>query len=107
MKAMVRSMLTMRPLPRNRAFALVVAIGNAVSSVAWAVVPTVAVIAMVSTWLGNALRIGPPGAYMFMMACAAATAMPRGPHQPGRGGLPGFLEKEVAGLHRALESASA
>src|SRR5690606_18030499 len=49
-----------------------------VSEVAWAVVPTVALIAMVSTWLGNALRIGPPGAYMFMMACAAATAMPAG-----------------------------
>ena len=60
------------------AFALVVAIGNAVSEIAWAVVPTVTLIAMVSTWLGNALRIGPPGAYMFMMACAAATAMPAG-----------------------------
>ncbi len=135
MKAMVRSMLTLRPQPRSRvvfaarsglcmgvpvlvgwlagdlqagmmaatggftalygrgrpyrsravelalialAFALVVAIGNAVSGVAWAVVPTIAAIAMLSTWLGNALRIGPPGAYMFMMACAAATAMPAG-----------------------------
>ena len=58
------------------AFALVVGIGNAVSAVPLAVVPTVALIAMLSTWLGNALRIGPPGAYMFMMACAAATAMP-------------------------------
>src|SRR5690606_36271454 len=58
------------------AFALVVAIGNAVSGLAWVVVPTVAVVAMLSTWLGNALRIGPPGAFMFMMACAAATAMP-------------------------------
>ncbi len=133
MKSMLRSMLTMRPLPHRRfvfaarsglcmgvpvlvgwlagdlmagmmaatggftalygrgrpyrsravelalvalALALVVAIGSAVSTVAWAVVPTVAVIAMLSTWLGNALRIGPPGAYMFMMACAAATAMP-------------------------------
>ena len=118
MKSMLRSMLTMRPLPRRRfvfaarsglcmgvpvlvgwlagdlmagmmaatggftalygrgrpyrsravelalvalALALVVAIGSAVSTVAWAVVPTVAVIAMLSTWLGNALRIGPPG----------------------------------------------
>lgn len=58
------------------AFALVVGIGNAVSGVSWAIVPTVVLIAMVSTWLGNALRIGPPGAYMFMMAGAAATAMP-------------------------------
>ncbi|MGY0559291.1 MULTISPECIES: FUSC family protein [unclassified Luteimonas] len=58
------------------AFALVVGVGNAVSAVPWAVVPTVVLIAMLSTWLGNALRIGPPGAYMFMMAGAAATAMP-------------------------------
>lgn len=43
------------------AFALVVGIGTAVSEVTWAVVPTVALIAMLSTWLGNALRIGPPG----------------------------------------------
>src|SRR5690606_10389283 len=64
------------------AFAMVVAIGNAVSGVAWAVVPTVALVAMLSTWLGNALRIGPPGAFMFMMACAAATAMPAGHINP-------------------------
>ena len=64
------------------AFALVVAIGNAVSTVPWAVVPTVVAIAMVSTWLGNALKIGPPGAYMFMMASAAATAMPAGHINP-------------------------
>src|SRR5690606_8356678 len=64
------------------AFALVVAIGNAVSGLAWVVVPTVAVVAMLSTWLGNALRIGPPGAFMFMMACAAATAMPAGHINP-------------------------
>ena len=63
-------------------FALAVAIGNGVSNTPWAVVPTVALIAMVSTWLGNALRIGPPGAYMFMMACAAATAMPAGHINP-------------------------
>ena len=60
------------------AFALVVAAGKAVSAVPWAVVPAVTGIAMLATWLGNALKIGPPGAYMFMMAGAAATAMPAG-----------------------------
>lgn len=58
------------------AFALAVAIGSAVGAVPWALVPTVAAIAMLATWLGNALRIGPPGAYMFMLACAAAASMP-------------------------------
>src|SRR5690606_22371184 len=50
------------------AFALAVAIGRAVHGVPWAVVPTIAAIAMVATWAANALRIGPPGAYMFMLA---------------------------------------
>ena len=58
------------------AFALAVAIGSAVGAVPWALVPTVAAIAMLATWIGNALRIGPPGAYMFMLACAAAASMP-------------------------------
>lgn len=66
------------------AFALVVAIGKTVSAVPWAVVPTVALIAMVATWIGNALKIGPPGPYMFMMACAAATAMPAGHISPAQ-----------------------
>lgn len=58
------------------AFPLAVAIGSAVAVVPWAVVPTVALIAVLATWAGNALKIGPPGPYMFMLACAAATAMP-------------------------------
>ena len=35
----------------------------------------VALIAMIATWLSNALQIGPPGAYLFTLACAAAGAM--------------------------------
>ena len=61
------------------AFAAAVGLGKAVAGVPLWVVPTVAVIAMLSTWLGNALRLGPPGAYLFMLACAAGTAMPA-PH---------------------------
>ncbi|MGB3392964.1 MAG: FUSC family protein [Stenotrophomonas sp.] len=58
------------------AFALAVGLGLWVAPSPWAVVVTVAAIAMLSTWLANALQIGPPGAYMFMLACAAGTAMP-------------------------------
>ena len=58
------------------AFATAVAVGMAVAAWPAAVVPTVALIAMLATWLGNAMQIGPPGAYMFLLACAAATAMP-------------------------------
>ena len=59
------------------AFALSVALGHAVGQ-AWplAVVPVVALIAMLATWLCNALQVGPPGAYLFMLACAAGSAMP-------------------------------
>jgi uncharacterized membrane protein YccC len=62
------------------AFGLSVGLGNWVGH-AWpvAVVPVVALIAMAATWLCNALRVGPPGAYMFMLACAAGSAMPS-PH---------------------------
>ncbi len=58
------------------AFALSVGVGIWVSQVGWAVVIAVAAIAMVATWLSNALQVGPPGAYMFTLACAAGTAMP-------------------------------
>lgn len=58
------------------AFALAVGIGLWVAPSPPAVVVTVALIAMLSTWLSNALQIGPPGAYMFTLACAAATAIP-------------------------------
>src|SRR5690606_26077928 len=34
------------------------------------------VMAMIATFVCNALRIGPPGAYMFALACAAGTGMP-------------------------------
>ncbi|MGQ4659854.1 FUSC family protein [Lysobacter sp. F6437] len=58
------------------AFALAVGLGLWAGTTAWATVVMVALIAMLATWLGNALQIGPPGAYMFALACAAGTAMP-------------------------------
>ncbi|MGY1457084.1 MULTISPECIES: FUSC family protein [unclassified Luteimonas] len=65
------------------AFALATALGMWSSAGGWSVaLPVIALVAVVATWIGNALRIGPPGAYMFMLACAAATAMPAGPLSP-------------------------
>lgn len=58
------------------AFAFSVGIGIWVAPVGWAVVIAVAALAMIATWLSNALQIGPPGAYMFTLAGAAGTAMP-------------------------------
>ncbi|MBO9717657.1 MAG: FUSC family protein [Pseudoxanthomonas sp.] len=42
----------------------------------WLVVPVLALVAMLATWLCRSTRIGPPGAYLFVLACAAGTAMP-------------------------------
>lgn len=58
------------------AFALAVSLGVWAAGVPLLVVPAIVVIAMVATFLCNALRVGPPGAYMFAVACAAGTAMP-------------------------------
>jgi uncharacterized membrane protein YccC len=57
-------------------FALAVALGVRVAEIPPLVVPTVVLIAMVATFLCNALRVGPPGAYMFALACAVGTGMP-------------------------------
>lgn len=56
-------------------FALAVALGLA-AEIRLLVIPAIVFIAMAATFLCNALRIGPPGAYMFAVACAAGTAMP-------------------------------
>lgn len=58
-------------------FALAVMLGVRAAGTPLAV-PVVLLIAMVATFLCNALRVGPPGAYMFALACAAGTGMPIG-----------------------------
>ena len=57
-------------------FGLVVSLGVWTRHLPTIAVPVVVVIAVSSTFLCNALRIGPPGACMFVLASAAATAMP-------------------------------
>ena len=58
------------------AFALVVCLGVSVQHVPAAVVVVVVLIAMGTTFLCNSLAIGPPGAYLFTLSCAAGTALP-------------------------------
>ncbi len=54
-------------------FACAVALGDWAAAVPWLGVLAVSTIAMVATLLCNALAVGPPGAYMFVLACAAGT----------------------------------
>ena len=59
-------------------FTIAVTLGVGAADSPLLVVATVVLIAMVATFLCNALRIEPPGAYMFALACAAGTGMPIG-----------------------------
>lgn len=60
-------------------FAIAVSLGVWAQTVPWTVVPAIVLMAMVATFLCNALRVSPPGAYMFALACAAGTAI-HAPH---------------------------
>ncbi len=57
-------------------FASVVALGVWSQSFGAFDIVTVVVVAMGATFFGNALRTGPPGAYMFVLAGAVGTALP-------------------------------
>jgi hypothetical protein len=59
-------------------FAIVVSLGMLAQQLGVMAMSVVVPIAVISTYVCNALRVGPPGAYMFTMACAVGTAMPRG-----------------------------
>ena len=52
-------------------FSLAVALGNWAAQIPWVGVLTVSMIAMLAVLVCNALAVGPPGAYMFVLACAA------------------------------------
>ncbi len=69
------------------AFALAVMFGLWLEHRPWLVVPALSLVAMLATWLCNAIRLGPPGAYMFVLACAAGTAMPAQQLQTWHAGL--------------------
>jgi uncharacterized membrane protein YccC len=61
------------------AFAVAVSVGLLAQTTPWTVVPVIAMMAMVATFLCNALRVSPPGAFMFTLVCAAGTAI-HAPH---------------------------
>lgn len=69
------------------AFALAVGFGLWLEQWPWLIVPALSLVAMLATWLCSAMRIGPPGAYMFMLACAAGTALPAEHLSPWQAGL--------------------
>jgi uncharacterized membrane protein YccC len=54
-------------------FAIAVTVGDWAARTPWLGVLAVSAIAMVATLMCNALAVGPPGAYMFVLACAAGT----------------------------------
>lgn len=65
-------------------FAAAVALGDWASSAPWLGVLTVTMIAAVATLVCHALSVGPPGAYMVVLACAAGTGTPATLHlSPG------------------------
>lgn len=51
--------------------ALAVTVGAWAATLAWLAVAAVSVVAVVAVWLCAALGVGPPGAYMFVVVCAA------------------------------------
>ncbi|WP_319437030.1 FUSC family protein [Mycobacterium sp. RTGN5] len=51
--------------------AAAVALGDWSAQVPWVGVATVSLVAVAAVWLCNALAVGPPGAYVFVVACAA------------------------------------
>ena len=70
-------------------FSLAVALGDWAAEVAWVGVLTVSVIAIAAVLVCNALAVGPPGAYMFVLACAAGTGVASEHLSPWRVGLLG------------------
>lgn len=61
-------------------FAAAVALGDWAAQTAWLAIVTVTVIAMLAVLVCHALAVGPPGAYMFVLACAAGTGVQAAAH---------------------------
>ncbi|WP_224005802.1 FUSC family protein [Paraburkholderia tropica] len=69
------------------ALAAVVALGICIAPHAILAVVFVALIAALATFACNSLHVGPPGAYMFALACASGTGMAASGADPLRSGL--------------------
>lgn len=57
------------------ALAAAVAVGSWAAQVPWVGVAAVSLVAVTAVWLCNALAVGPPGAYVFAVACAAGVGV--------------------------------
>ncbi len=68
-------------------FAAFVAFGDWAAQVPWAGVLAICLVAVLATFVCNALAVGPPGAYMFVLACAAGTGLATEHLAPWRVGL--------------------
>jgi uncharacterized membrane protein YccC len=60
-----------------------VALGAWAAPVAWLAVVTVTAVALLAVWLCAALAVGPPGAYIFVLVCAAGVGVSGSHLQPG------------------------
>lgn len=69
------------------ALAVIVTLGILVAPYPWLGVVTVTGIASLATLICNRQQIGPPGAYMFALACASGTGMPGSSIDPWFSGL--------------------
>lgn len=65
----------------------VVTVGAWASAVAWLGVVAVSTVAIAAVWLCSALGVGPPGAYMFVLVCAAGIGVSASHLQPWQIGL--------------------
>ena len=103
------------------ALAAAVAVGCWAAVVPWVGVAVVSLVAVAAVWLCNALAVGPPGAYVFELACAAGvgvSASQLAPWQVGglvlAGGAVAWLAQMAAALggrrrpeRQAVEAAGA
>jgi uncharacterized membrane protein YccC len=69
------------------ALAAAVALGSLTAQVWWLGVLTVSVVAVAAVWLCNALAVGQPGAYMFVLACAIGIGVSASGLSPWQVGL--------------------
>lgn len=69
------------------ALAVAVTLGVWAAPVAWAGILVVSLVSVAAVWLCNALSVGPPGAYMFVVACAAGIGVSSSGLTPWRIGL--------------------
>ncbi|MET0702795.1 MAG: FUSC family protein [Mycobacterium sp.] len=67
--------------------ALAISLGVWAAPVPWAGVLVVSLVAVAAVWLCNALAVGPPGGYLFVVACAAGIGISASQLGPLRVGL--------------------